>query len=765
MLMVPNLFAVNFSPKPEFRRIFKQVVFGPMALALLCAFTSVEANSIIKLRIKGDTGTEKFSISHWPDGDDLPALVYPLEGEDASVSTDFTTLTIQLSREILDKDIVQIGFTNDGPDETGRDRNLTLDWIEVDDRLYQTEDPSVYSQGNWNFDDCAPGFKQQQTLHCFDGYFEFRILDNRPPIISTIEDPVIRIGDTLRLRIVATDADGTVPGLNLDDSNPVSPSPELPDNGDGTRSLVWAPTNPGIQTFTVIASDAADQSIKVEKLITVNVLSADEAIPPGSPLRTLGDTLDLPIGFAAVLGFDKLHDSQLYADFARQQFSIVTPENAHKWEFIQPQQGRFEFTEADRLADFAACRSNGVRLPECEPMILHGHPLVWHQQLPGWVLSHPVDTVAERQAVEDVMKEHITTIARRYSDDVAVWDVVNEALEADGSYRPSIWYRAMNEEYLPLAFRTARDEAPFAKLLYNDYDIAWKNPKSDAVYDLVQSLVDQGVPIDGVGFQMHLNSEFGKFEGDDGVQANFTRFAALGLDIYITELDVTITEYSTAELEKQASVYSKVAAVCLQEPRCKGLQMWGYTDRYSWLDDRTPLPIDRDYQAKPAFTALQNVFQEFIDAENEDSDNNNEPPTDLTASFCSAGQINPLWFEYDGDGDTSHSLNGNRVSISDDIDYHIDSTVPIEAVIQVQDASNKNRPLDLEVFTSVSVGDLLQIIPTKRGALTLRFIVTVGDEQQTIDLNLNCGAAGKLEPSDEFGPITYIGSAIEQVLQ
>lgn len=761
---------------------------GVFQLLLLMSASGIQAETELSIRAKGDTGSETFNVRHLPGGSEPAVVVFPLSGESAVVSKEFAVYDLKLGQSVNDQDILQIGFTNDGL-EGGFDRNLTIDWIEVDGRLYQTEDPSVYSQGNWNFDDCDSGFKQQETLHCYDGYFEFKILDNRPPTISTTTNPVIRLGDTLRLRVAATDPDGSVPSLNLKPDNTVNPPPILPDNGDGTRSLVWTPVAAGIQEFEIIATDAVDTAINVNETVTVTVLSPEQAVPDGLPLKQLGDQLDLLVGFAAILEFDQLPDTDLYTSFARLQFNIVTPENAHKWDVINPQPDVYDFTEADKVANLAACQPP---VPEdCTPMVLHGHPLVWHQQLPYWVSGLPVGTSAEKGAVEVLMKNHIGSLTTRYKDQIGLWDVVNEALEDDGTYRPSVWYRAMEDDYIGIAFRAARESAPDASLIYNDYDIAWPNTKSDAVYEMLQTLLQEGVPIDGIGFQMHLDSSFSHELFDDNgernadgdiaakfvsnVASNFARFADLGLDIYITELDVTITEFTAEQLQMQAEVYRRVLEVCLSQTACKAVQMWGYTDRYSWLDDDTPLPIDQGYQAKPAFYAMQSEMQKFIelqidgdtgdetgdngqtdeDLSGDEDDENNEPGPITTTPFCSNGKINTLWFEYDADNDTSYSLRRNSVSIGDAINYYPNG-VPIDAVIEVQSVKNRNRIDTLEMFTDVAPGEIISATPIDRGSVTLRFIVTAGEEQQQLDIELNCGQAQFLETGDEFGPLTFL---------
>jgi len=161
----------------------------------------------------------------------------------------------------------------------------------------------------------------------------------------------------------------------------------------------------------------------------------------------------------------------------------------------------------------------------------------------------------------------------------------------------------MGKEYIHKAFNKAREHAPTAKLLYNDYDVGISGAKSDAMYELIQELIARGTPIDGVGFQMHVKSDFDRI---DEVAANLQRFADLGLEVYITELDVAMQPGDSDE--QQAQVFANVLSTCLAQPACKATQIWGFTDRYSWLNDANALILDENYQPKAAYQALQGVL-------------------------------------------------------------------------------------------------------------------------------------------------------------
>jgi len=321
---------------------------------------------------------------------------------------------------------------------------------------------------------------------------------------------------------------------------------------------------------------------------TFDVRPAGDFNLPGERLRNLAAGRGVKLGYASLLEISEQPDASLYESIANAEFDIVTAENSMKWGYINPEQGRYRFADADRLARVA--REN--------QQDLHAHALVWYTQLPSWIINSNVN---DR---EGFMNGFIDTMVSRYNNDVAVWDVVNEALEDDGTMRNSVWFEAMGEGHIDRAFHRTRNAGATGELIYNDYDIAMPGPKSEAMIRLVTRLVNEGVPIDGVGFQMHLDADFTDFAG---VANTFSRIRALGLDIYITELDVSIRNSSQNE-QQQAAVYSAVLQNCLNEPNCKALQIWGFTDRHSWRRQYNPLIMDRNYQPKPAYQALQGVF-------------------------------------------------------------------------------------------------------------------------------------------------------------
>ena len=412
---------------------------------------------------------------------------------------------------------------------------------------------------------------------------------NFDPVVNGIRNPLIRVGDTLNQRVQPVDPDFLVPTLEVLDPPPGS---SFPDNGDGTRTLVWpvGPEDLGDTRVTFRATDAEDPSLTDERTITVTVVEPSSLAREGRRLRELGAERGLLIGYAQALQASGLADNELYRDVSTEEFSVVTPENSHKMGWIQPFRGDFRWRDADEIADRADASNTA----------LHGHPLVWYAQLPSWVQN------LDPSEAEGVMNAHVDALVSRYRGRADAWDVVNEALEDDGTLRRSIWFRGMGEDYIAKAFRRARDGDPAATLLYNDYDVADVNAKSDAMYELVRDELARGTPIDGVGFQMHLRGDFDDFAS---VRENFRRFAELGVEIWITELDVAMD--GVPDLERQAEVYRRVTEICLDQPACRALQTWGFTDRYSWRSGFVPLILDDAYRPKPAYYALQRTLAEY----------------------------------------------------------------------------------------------------------------------------------------------------------
>ncbi|KAH7089970.1 endo-1,4-beta-xylanase-like protein [Paraphoma chrysanthemicola] len=284
----------------------------------------------------------------------------------------------------------------------------------------------------------------------------------------------------------------------------------------------------------------------------------------------------------------------------KQDFNSITPENAQKWESVEPSRGVFTFDDADRYVNYA--KKNKLQL--------HCHTLVWHSQLPAWVSNGNFTN----STLIQVMEDHIKAVAGRYKNDCTRWDVVNEALNEDGTYRESVWYKTIGEAYIPIAFKLAKKYTN-AKLFYNDYNLEFNGPKTAGAARIVKLIKSYGVKIDGVGYQGHVTSEPtptapGPAPEQSVLEAALRATADLGVDVVYTEIDVRLNTPVTPEkTAAQVATYKRMAASCLAVKKCIGMTVWGLSDRYSWIPgvfagEGSALLFDENYQRKPAYNGF-----------------------------------------------------------------------------------------------------------------------------------------------------------------
>jgi endo-1,4-beta-xylanase len=301
-----------------------------------------------------------------------------------------------------------------------------------------------------------------------------------------------------------------------------------------------------------------------------------------------------------------------YAATLAREYNMLEPEDVMKWEVVSPDPESFDFTQADRLLDFAVLHNMKVR----------GHTLVWHRQNPPWLTQ---GTFTPEQ-LATLLETHIKTVIGHYRGKVFAWDVANEAFDEAprlGQLRDTIWYdqpgiglAANGTAYLERCFGWAHEADPQALLFYNDAEAEALGPKSDAIYAMVQDFRQRGVPIDGVGFEMHISN----LQADvASISANIARFTALGVQVHITEMDVALAvdasgNASAQDLQRQATIYGQIASACRSHPGCTAFQTWGFTDKYSWIGSQSngtrgaALPFDRYYRPKPAYRAIRNAL-------------------------------------------------------------------------------------------------------------------------------------------------------------
>lgn len=288
-------------------------------------------------------------------------------------------------------------------------------------------------------------------------------------------------------------------------------------------------------------------------------------------------------------------------------FNSITPENEMKFESMHPSEDTYTFEQADEIASFA--KAHGMKL--------RGHTLVWHNQTSDWLFQSSKGGTIDAETLLDRMKSHIDTVVKRYKDSIYAWDVVNEVIADEGAelLRQSKWLDIAGEGFITKAFEYAHDADPKAVLFYNDYNES--HPvKREKIYKLVKGLVDRGVPIHGVGLQAHWNITN---PGLDDIRSAIERYASLGLQLQITEMDVSVfdhddrrtdlTEPTEQMKELLTERYERFFRLFREyKQHISAVTFWGAADDYTWLDyfpvrsrKNWPLLFDEQQQPKEAF--------------------------------------------------------------------------------------------------------------------------------------------------------------------
>lgn len=345
------------------------------------------------------------------------------------------------------------------------------------------------------------------------------------------------------------------------------------------------------------------------------------ALPSDQSLRALGQRHGLYLGTAVdMAALNDAGDPQ-YRALVAAQFSSVTAENVMKWENLEPTRGTYNWGPADQLVEFARQNHQRVR----------GHVLVWQNQLPAWLTDGVNNGTISSDELRALLRQHITNVVTHFKGKIWQWDVVNEGVSDPWDSPPAIhykgfWAQHLGPGYIADAFRWARAADPRALLFYNDYNIEAFGDESPSdktffVYNMAKGLLAQKVPIDGIGSQGHLGTQYGNYDAFS-VSAALKRFSDLGLATAFTEVDVRsqMTDGVTAgdsneinpRLQASAANYSALLQACLSNRHCLSYTVWGFTDRYSWIPGWFSNPpegmaniYDENYQPKKAYNALR----------------------------------------------------------------------------------------------------------------------------------------------------------------
>ncbi|MBL8615522.1 MAG: endo-1,4-beta-xylanase [Deltaproteobacteria bacterium] len=327
-------------------------------------------------------------------------------------------------------------------------------------------------------------------------------------------------------------------------------------------------------------------------LALVAALGGASAAAEGPTLAAAAARTGRQIGVA--VAHDPLVREIAYGRLIAREFSSITPENELKWSPMAPAPEVVDDSRWETVLAAAAAAGQQVR----------GHTLLWDQQLPSWAVALPDAALLAAQ------RAHTERLLAATSGRIAVWDVVNEALEDDGSLSRTAMWRAGGERHLTDTFRTARQMAPEAKLFYNDYGVEGINPKSDGMFAVLRRWRAAGVPVDGVGLQCHLKA--GEAPPVAQLRANIQRLGGLGLDVHLTEIDVQVRHLDGSDWGRdavQARLLHQWVEACVAEPACTALTFWGLSDRHTWVDhahgDDRPLLFDDELEPKLSYFAVR----------------------------------------------------------------------------------------------------------------------------------------------------------------
>lgn len=373
------------------------------------------------------------------------------------------------------------------------------------------------------------------------------------PLPNPDDFVVTRIGDTLSVTSGTTEVART------------------PLGGIFTSNKLWFGVDATRGGFTLAKLTLAGPANSHPVSVDVAHRAGRTVGPDGLGARAAALRPGFQVGAAAALG-PYASDAQ-YGALLADNFTTITPENAMKAQFLAPRQGSYEFGEADAL--IALARRNGQQV--------HGHAIAFGEAEPAWMRNLPTDTAADRASSGAALLRYATDVSSHFKDQLVSLDVVNEPFDTDDgpTLQHSVWFKALGPDYASTVIRAVHAAAPNVKLFVNENGIEQPGPRQDAFVDYIARLKHAGVPVDGVGLQAHVYNMDTDAITAEQLDETINRFAALGVVVRISEMDVTDDQGTDA----QADQYATVFATCLKNPNCIGWTTWGVDDRYDWFSD------------------------------------------------------------------------------------------------------------------------------------------------------------------------------------
>ncbi len=310
----------------------------------------------------------------------------------------------------------------------------------------------------------------------------------------------------------------------------------------------------------------------------------------------------LPFDLGVAVNIQKLQGNARYRQLVTAQYNRLTAENAMKFDAIHPEHDYYNWAETDYLINFAKEHDKKI----------HGHTLVWHRAIPQWLDTYNGDWNL-------LLKEHVHQVVSRYKQQVKSWDVVNEALNEDGTLRKSLWFDKIGPSYIEQAFKAARNADPDALLFYNDYNMEHNPAKLDAAIALCDNLKAKGIKVDGIGLQMHIAAEYPLL---NDIATATKKITDAGYKVHFSELDIRMnlngnkTSFTQSDLNTHAQRCRDIFRLYNNVPEQYrfAITLWGVSDADTWLkseygNNDIPLLFDDQYNPKPAYCEIKQLFQ------------------------------------------------------------------------------------------------------------------------------------------------------------